>query len=346
MMTEPMTTLPAGFTARPVDPATDVPRIVALCEAAAIADFGVTDVTERMVRGAYSLPSFTAATDSHLVLGPDGQALAIAEYYDGEELHVAPYLFQRVHPQHRRPDVLDPLLGWAAERAPQNLHLAPAGVRVGLHTDVAAVNEPTIEALERAGWHRDRTDWTMEIDLVAAAPLPDPEWPAGIVLRPVDLDRDARRIHAAENDFFSDHYGFVPSPFEQWWHFRTRFFQAEPELWILAEADDEIVGMALCSSQRPGQPDLGWVSTLGVRRDWRRRGLALAILRRAFRLLADRGKTRAGLGVDAQSLTGATRLYEKAGMRVVREAYEYELVVREGRDLRTLSLEKGQPPTA
>jgi hypothetical protein len=44
------------------------------------------------------------------------------------------------------------------------------------------------------------------------------------------------------------------------------------------------------------------------------------------------------LGVDAQSLTGATRLYERAGMRVVRESREYELLIRDGRDLRTLAL--------
>jgi mycothiol synthase len=140
-------------------------------------------------------------------------------------------------------------------------------------------------------------------------------------------------------DSFSDHYGYVPQPFEQWFHFRTRFFKAEPELWILAMDGEKIAGMALCSSQRPGQPDLGWISTLGVRRAWRRRGLALAILHHAFQLLAARGIARAGLGVDAQSLTGATRLYEKAGMRVVREHLEYELLVRDGRDLRTLSLE-------
>jgi len=158
-------------------------------------------------------------------------------------------------------------------------------------------------------------------------------------VRSADLERDARAIHETEADSFSDHYGYVPQPFEQWLHFRTRFFKAEPELWILAMDGDQIAGIALCSSQRPGQPDLGWISTLGVRRPWRRRGLALAILHHAFRLLAARGKLRAGLGVDSQSLTGATRLYEKAGMRVVRENLEYEMPVREGRDLRTLSLE-------
>jgi len=339
-----MPSLPRGLVARPVDPATDVPVILELCETAAIADFGVTDVSEQMVRGAYSLPNFKVETDSLLVLDAGGRAAGVAEYYDGEELHVAPYLFLRVRPEQRDAGLQGELLRWAADRAAQNVHLAPPGARVGMHTDLASTNRRTADALEAAGWHHDRTALTMEIDLDAAAPLPRPEWPEGITVRSAQLPEDAPAVHAAETAFFSDHYGFTPTPFEQWWHFRTEFFEAEPELWILAMNGADIVGMALCSSRRPGEPDLGWISTLGVRRDWRRRGLALAILHRSFELLAARGKARAGLGVDADSLTGATRLYEKAGMHVVREAYEYELVVRDGRDLRTVALdERGQP---
>jgi hypothetical protein len=36
----------------------------------------------------------------------------------------------------------------------------------------------------------------------------------------------------------------------------------------------------------------------------------------AFAAFRERGLMRAGLGVDAESLTGAHRLYESAGMRV------------------------------
>jgi mycothiol synthase len=331
--------MPPGFTARPVRPDHDIEAILELCHAAAIADLGVTDVDERMIREAYHLPSFAAARDSLLVLDADGRAAAVTEFYDGESIHVAPYLFLRVRPDLRGTDLPAAVLAWGAERAPANLHMAPEGARVAMHTDVNAVNGPLIDALEVAGWRHERTDWTMEIDLVDAAPLPEPVWPQGIAVRSADLERDAHAIHQAETDAFSDHYGYVPQPFEEWWHFRTRFFEAEPDLWMLAIDGDEIVGMALCSSRRPGQPDLGWISTLGVRRPWRRRGLALAILHHAFRELAARGKPRAGLGVDSQSLTGATRLYEKAGMRVVRETLEYELLIRDGRDLRTLSLE-------
>ena len=164
----------------------------------------------------------------------------------------------------------------------------------------------------------------MEIDLVAAAPLPEPAWPDGITVRtadPENLERDARLLHAAETESFSDHYGYTPSAV------RGVVALPHPVLRAGAGAVDPGDGWrggrghgALLPRSAPGQPDLGWVSTLGVRRPWRRRGLALAILHASFRLLAARGKARVGLGVDSQSLTGATRLYEKAGMRVVRES--------------------------
>ena len=101
-----MPSLPSGFAARPVNPAADVPLILELCEAAALADYGVLATTEQMVRGAYSLPSFDVETDSLLVLDPEGRAAAVAEYYDGEELHVAPYLFLRVRPENRDDPIL------------------------------------------------------------------------------------------------------------------------------------------------------------------------------------------------------------------------------------------------
>jgi GNAT superfamily N-acetyltransferase len=333
-----LTALPAGFTARPVRPDDDVPDLMRLQNAVSMADYGVGEVDERLAREPYNLPAFDVERDSWFAFDAKGEPAGLVEFYDGTELHVEPYVFLRVRPDLAGSPLADALLAWAERRAPENLSLAPDGARVAMSTDVASVNRGVIDALERNGWHRDRIGWTMEIDLRTAVAIPEPEWPPGITVRTADLDADARAIHEAVVDAFSDHYGFVRQPFEAWLHFRTRFVEAEPDLWFLAMDGAEIVGTALCSSKRPAEPDLGWVSTLGVRRRWRRHGLALALLRHAFRVLADRGVPRAGLGVDAQSLTGATALYEKAGMRVVRESFEYERVVREGRDLRTTQL--------
>ena len=332
-----MTELPAGFTERPVRPDEDLAAVVKLSNAAAIAEYGVPDVDDRLMREAYEIPSFRAERDSLLILDDEGKAVAVGEYYDTEKEHVAPFFYVRVRPEVLDTTAPDRVLAWGAERALENLPLAEPGTRVAIHASSASVNEGMIAALERSGWGLERLSLTMEIDL-RDREVPEPAWPPGITLRTADLERDARAIHATETDAFSDHYGFLASSFEDWWHFRTRFFVPEPDLWFLAMDGDEMAGIALCSSRRIGQPDLGWVSSLGVRRPWRRRGLGLAILQHAFRELQKLGKPRAGLGVDAQSLTGATRLYERAGMRVVREAREYELLIRDGRDLRTLAL--------
>jgi mycothiol synthase len=342
-----MADLPPGFSARPVVPDRDVDQILELCRAAAIAEYGSPDIDERMIRGAFQLPGLEHERDTLLVHDPDGRAAATAVYYDGDTQHIAPYFFFRTQPDLASGTVPDALLDWGANRAAGNLHLAPEGARVALHADTASVNDGIVAALERSGWHRDRVNWTMEIDLVAAAPLPEPAWPDGITIRsadPANLERDAHLLHQTEKESFSDHYGYTPVPFEEWWHFRTAFNQPEPELWLLAMDGDEVAGMALVASQRAGEPSLGWISSVGVLRPWRRRGLALAILLHSFHLLAERGKPRAGLAVDSQSLTGATRLYEKAGMRVVREFYDYERVIRDGIEMRTTELPEGATP--
>ena len=67
-----------------------------------------------------------------------------------------------------------------------------------------------------------------------------------------------------------------------------------------------------------------WLDHISVRRRWRRRGLAASLIASTIRLLRERGMDEAALGVDAENPTGATRLYERAGMYVAFEAVVYE----------------------
>jgi mycothiol synthase len=69
---------------------------------------------------------------------------------------------------------------------------------------------------------------------------------------------------------------------------------------------------------------VGWIASLGVRKPWRKRGLGLAILLRTFHEFYARGERSVGLGVDSENQTGATRLYERAGMHVVAEDVVWE----------------------
>jgi ribosomal protein S18 acetylase RimI-like enzyme len=77
-----------------------------------------------------------------------------------------------------------------------------------------------------------------------------------------------------------------------------------------------------------------------VRRPWRRQGLGLALLHHAFNEFYKRGKRKVGLGVDASSLTGATRLYERAGMHIHSQFDLYEKELRPGKELATTELEE------
>jgi mycothiol synthase len=166
--------------------------------------------------------------------------------------------------------------------------------------------------------HRDvRHFFVMRID-VGSAP-PSPEWPPdlrGETFR----EEDARAVHATFQEAFANEWGSVPLDFDEWRRLRIEVEEFDPGLWFVARDGDEVVGAARCEYFLGG----GWVSSLGVRANWRRRGLGLALLREAFGEFHRRGERIVRLGVDTQNRTGATRLYERAGMRVELEDAVYE----------------------
>ncbi len=159
---------------------------------------------------------------------------------------------------------------------------------------------------------------------------PDPVWPENIELRPYTPDL-LRAVYEADEEAFQDHWGHVRLDFETWEHFAVKREGFDPGLWLLAFDGGEIAGYALCSyEQEQGE---GWVNELGVRRPWRRKGLGLAFLHHAFGEFYRRGERKVLLNVDSQNLTGATRLYTRAGMRVALQADTYELELRPGIEL-------------
>ena len=92
-------------------------------------------------------------------------------------------------------------------------------------------------------------------------------------------------------------------------------------LFFVAERDGEVVGEISCHAERFG---VGFVTTLGVLPEARGLGIGRALLLRAFAAFWERGQPRVGLAVDADNETGATRLYEAAGMRLAFGAITFE----------------------
>jgi mycothiol synthase len=174
------------------------------------------------------------------------------------------------------------------------------------------------------GYRAVRASYTMEIGLDDEAP-PLPASIDGIEIRAYREGEDEVRTYEAQEESFEDHWDHTPQSIETWREFSVKQTNFDPSLWFLAWAGDEVAGFALAFPERSGEPGYGWVGTLGVRRAYRRRGIGEALLRHSFRALHERGYRCVRLSVDAESPTGAVRLYERVGMRVVRQSNTWQL---------------------
>jgi mycothiol synthase len=181
-----------------------------------------------------------------------------------------------------------------------------------IRTGVLGADEAAHQLLADRGFEVVRGFYRMRITL-DERPAP-PSWPEGLRETPVDLDADLEAVHAALDDGFSEHWNINPVAYDEWARRqRERGRLDDPSMWIVVRDGDEIAGLASLERERFGA---GWVGRLTVRTPWRRRGLGEAILLEAFGRLWDSGQRVVALGVDAQNETGATRLYERAGMKL------------------------------
>jgi mycothiol synthase len=175
--------------------------------------------------------------------------------------------------------------------------------------------------LRAHGYEEIRRFWQMRIELEQEPQ--EPQWPDGLTVAAFEPE-DAAPFHAAFEEAFADHWQHHPNTFEKWRQEHIERDDYTPELWTVVRAGDEIVAGTICLPERMGA---AWVARLFTRSDWRRRGVGEALLEDAFGKFWRSGKRTIGLGVDAQSDTGANRLYERAGMRVHWGAVIFEKVL-------------------
>ena len=203
---------------------------------------------------------------------------------------------------------------------------APGAV---LRTVAAAPDAFARELYERRGYRPIRHSFHMSIDVTGD--LPVPVWPNGVRVRAHVPGEDDERVYEADQEAFEDHWDHVRTPYAEWRFYTVDRDDFDASLWFLAEDGREAAGISLCAPHFSGEAGVGRVGTLAVRRPWRRRGLGLALLHHSFRALQERGYREVRLEVDGENLTGAVRLYERAGMRVARRYDTFEKPVT-GRD--------------
>jgi mycothiol synthase len=275
--------------------------------------YGEREETPDSVRLWLTDPDLDPHTDARLAI-VDGRFAGYADINDRPE---PKYWADLRVPLSEGDDVRETLVDWTEQRFRER---AAGQEGALLRFFLWSADEPVKRILERSGYELIRHSYRMRIDF--SDDLPEPEWPQGITVHTVtEADTDA--AYETHQESFEDSWEHTRDPRDEWEHWMRRSDAFDSTLWFLAEDAGEPAGVALCKAH-DAEDGLGWVRVLGVRRPWRRRGLARALLRYAFHEFQRRGFSAVGLGVDASSLTGAVRLYENVGMRVARRADIYE----------------------
>ncbi|NWL12281.1 GNAT family N-acetyltransferase [Paenarthrobacter nitroguajacolicus] len=170
--------------------------------------------------------------------------------------------------------------------------------------------------------------WFNEMHRPLSQQLPVAPLSAGLELRTLDpsLYEPVRQAH---NDAFRDHWGSEPRDEESW-----RFTIEEPtarhdlSAVVIDSGTGEVAGYQLTSFDPDSAADRGfkegYTELLGVRRAYRGRGIAQALLADAMQRYASAGMDVASLDVDSANPTGALELYLGMGYAPVNRSMTWE----------------------
>jgi mycothiol synthase len=252
-----------------------------------------------------------------IVIEADGRLTAAGwvswAEHDGKVVHDVEIW---VRPDQRRHGLGTRILAWLDDRAHESVTDGSGGPKDlprvlggGLLT-----NNPAAAAFAAArGFATIRYGFQMRRPL--DEPIPEVALPEGLEVRSV-LPKHHRAIWDSDVEAFQDHWeARVRTEHDYVRTFTDPDF--DPTMWQVAWAGDEVAGSIMNNiypeaNARVGLA-IGWLDHVSVRRAWRGRGLASALIVRSLRIHRDRGMAVAALGVDAENPTGALRLYEKFG---------------------------------
>jgi mycothiol synthase len=304
--------LPQGYRVRAPthDDAQSVTDLIALCDTA---DYGEPDLSVEDIRSDWRRDGFVLERDAWLIYAEDGTRVAYGFVWDtGDVTRIEPTTC--VHPNFR-------------ERGLEDFHIAPAeewtrsyGKTKIVQWIASETHSGWVPRLVARGYHTTRHDYVMEIELNEKPPAPI--LADGFVMRSFERGRDERAVWACTQEAFRDHRGHRDLEFDEWWASYDLHPEWSPELSTVVTQGAEVVAAAMVFNSFAG----GWIRQIGVRRPWCKKGLGLAILQRVFADCYAREIKKVGLAVDAENLTGATRLYERAGMRVKEHYLRYEKI--------------------
>jgi mycothiol synthase len=311
----------------------DLPALVALINEADAVDKWEEATTIEQMEHEMSFPNVHPETDCFLAWDGD-QLVGYADFFArlgdperGEESTID--CWGVVHPRWRRRGLGRRLLEMTYQRAEEMLPSIKGGW-VNVQCSPRDSDEGRRALCESFGMEPVRYFVNLVRPLNRALPSVEP--PAGIRLRTFDPEQDIEAVWRVGNAAFRDHWGYAESKLEEFVHW-AKMPHIRSELWFLAEEkmSGEIVGLGLNIVDpdwiaQTGRRE-GYVDTLAVLREHRKKGLGTALLAQSLHALSQAGMEAVHLHADADNLTGAMRLYEGMGFRIRKTSVAYRKVL-------------------
>lgn len=311
----------AAPTLRPFDPVRDFPAAAELICAANLVDRAQDwfPTVESLRVDWATRPGFDVARDAVVVEAADGAgpllAVGTTDWREraGKIIH-GNAIWVR-HEQRGR-GIGRRVLAWLEARARASLTDGTGGpveLPHWLGGGIDISNPRSVDFAKRAEYAPIRYGFQMRrpLDLsIPEVPLPD-----GLEVRAVQPEH-LRAIWEADSEAFQDHFE-ARAPTEADFEHFTADPDCDVSLWQVAWDGDQVAGSVIngiypFENEQTGVA-MGWLDHVSVRRPWRGRGLAKALIVRSLAIHRDRGMEVAVLGVDAENPTGALQLYEGLG---------------------------------
>jgi ribosomal protein S18 acetylase RimI-like enzyme len=232
------------------------------------------------------------------------------------------YWMMYLHPEARGRGAAEVVIDWLERRLIEIAAEHPHPGNQYLTSGLDQGEDEREKVLQAAGYERTQT--FAEMIRLLSEPIPDLPLPEGVAVRPTTWD-DGRAVWEADDRAFRDHVGYsaqTETDYERW---RASRF-ADPSLWKVAFHGEAPVGMVLNyinaeENQAMGR-SWGYTESISVQREWRRRGIAQALIAESMRMFRDMGFEHAALGVHTTNPNGAFPLYEGLGYKVIKLGWE------------------------
>jgi GNAT superfamily N-acetyltransferase len=308
--------------------AEDYPKMAAVIASSAEADHIERVTTPEEIANTYEhLVNCNPYTDM-LFAEVDGQVVGYARsdwYQEGSGERLRQYLtIGFLNPQWRRKGIGSAMLHFLQGRLREIASGHPQDGPRYFQGYVDQHETGTQAMLEKEGYEVVRYFYQMvrpDLENIPTLPLPE-----GLEVRPA-LPEHYRQIWEADVEAFRDHWGYVEPKEEDYQHWLNDKVVFQPELWKIAWDGDQVAGQVRGYISHAENEEYkrkrGWCEFISVRRPWRKRGLARALMALTLEEFKRRGMEESALGVDTENLSGALRVYESMGFRPVQRSSAY-----------------------